>query len=75
MKSLIEVTLTAVRSECARFDRWEGDLSATADPAEPTMDGPKHVQAWFSLEPLRLHIFWRQGMAGHEPSRPNEEAT
>jgi hypothetical protein len=64
------VTLTVAPAAGAVFEGWAGDLSGTANPATLTMDGPKQVQAWFSLTPLRLDISWQPGKARIEWTSP-----
>jgi len=43
-----EVTLTAQPNTGYVFDRWEGDLTGSQNPATITMDGNKVVNAYFS---------------------------
>jgi hypothetical protein len=42
------VTLTATPSAGYQFDRWEGSLSGSANPATLTMNGDKTVTAFFT---------------------------
>jgi len=41
------VTLTAQASENYRFDRWDGDLSGSQNPASLTLTGDKTISAYF----------------------------
>jgi uncharacterized repeat protein (TIGR02543 family) len=67
-----EVTLTATPSSGWVFDRWEGDLTGSANPATVLMEGNRSVNAVFVLEDPILNISIEgQGSVSKSPDLEN----
>ncbi len=63
-----EVTLTAIPNQGFEFDKWEGDLNSTNNPATITMNASKTVTAVFKEKRNLLTINASNGTVATNPS-------